>query len=169
MNEELYTSKTIRTFTGKTINIFEPDPEQICIEDIAHALSNLCRFNGHTKRFYSVAQHCVSCYNMVDVKYKKAALLHDAAEAYLTDLPRPIKNEMPEYRDLEDKLMKAIAQALHFEYPLDPAVVFVDDKQLETEWESIVLKDDPNFKTWNPELAEHYFLGSWKVIRLLKK
>lgn len=96
----------IQTFTGRHINPFDPDPAAIDIEDIAHALSHICRFTGHTRSFYSVAEHCVRAadYNtMTSIhgtmgkrsrRMALATLLHDASEAYLTDIPRPLKPHM---------------------------------------------------------------------------
>lgn len=105
----------IQTFTGKKFYPLEPKMEDICIEDIAHSLSMQCRFNGHCKQFYSVAQHSVAMVNCwfpkpSQKKFARYALLHDASEAYLSDIPRPIKH-LPEfsfYRDAEKKLQEMI-------------------------------------------------------------
>lgn len=96
---------TIETFTGKIFNVLEPDQDLICIEDIAHALAHLCRFGGHCQSFYSVAQH--SC-RAAEILPCLEALLHDASEAYLVDLPRPIKLNMPQYKAMESRLDMAI-------------------------------------------------------------
>ena len=124
----------IRTFTGNLFNVFEPKPERICIEDIAHALSNICRFAGHTIMFYSVAEHSMRVAELVEPKYKLAALLHDAAEAYLLDIPTPIKHLFPNYRKAEHKLMEMIAEKFGFEYPLHNSVELADKAMLKTEW-----------------------------------
>jgi len=79
----------IITFTGKQFWPLDPRPEDVCLEDIAHALSNICRFTGHCKSFYSVAQHCVLVSQ--NCEYPMRGLLHDAAEAYLGDMSRPMK------------------------------------------------------------------------------
>src|SRR5438552_3035736 len=89
----------IQTFTGKKFFPLEPNADDICIEDIAHSLSMQCRFNGHSKQFYSVAQHSVliaSWWFGDYPKLAKYALLHDASEAYLSDIPRPLK-QLPEF------------------------------------------------------------------------
>lgn len=91
------TGEYIRTFTGRQFWPLDPRADEVEIKDIAHALSNMCRFNGHTKRFYSVAEHCVRVADLFRVEGKFGypgllALLHDAAEAYLVDLPRPVKH-----------------------------------------------------------------------------
>src|SRR5271156_4912831 len=82
-------SAWIQTFTGKKFYPFNPKPQDIDIRDIAHALSNICRFTGHTKRFYSVAEHSRNVAKLVPAHMKLQALLHDASEAYLCDIARP--------------------------------------------------------------------------------
>ena len=91
----------------------DPQEEDILIEDIAHALSLLCRANGHFPVFFSVAQHCLSCLEEAKARgYSRevqlACLLHDASEAYLSDITRPVKQHLPQYREIEAKLEKAV-------------------------------------------------------------
>ena len=91
----------------------EPTTEDIKIEDIAHSLSLLCRANGHFPEFYSVGQHCVACCKeAVQRGYGNrlalACLLHDGAEAYLSDIPRPVKRDMPSFIAREEQLLSAI-------------------------------------------------------------
>lgn len=83
----------IQTFTGKKVFPFAMTPDQVCIEDIAHALALKCRFTGHCKRFYSIAEHSVRVSWLVRPEVQLAALLHDAAEAYLPDFARPLKGK----------------------------------------------------------------------------
>lgn len=105
----------LRTFTGKRFDPLVPRYEDICIEDIAHSLSNMCRFAGHTSRFYGVAQHSVYVsaimggYGM-DRRAQLVGLLHDASEAYLVDVPRPVKitPQFEFYRSLEHHLEEMI-------------------------------------------------------------
>lgn len=141
MNELTYIPGEIGTFTGKLINVFNPDPELICIKDIAHALSQQCRFGGHTSQFYSVAEHSIYCSSTVTKKHKLAALLHDASEAYLVDLPSPVKIMMPEYIDAEDRIMKVIAEKFGFEYPLSDEVKRADKKWLNHEWRGLMTNE----------------------------
>ena len=82
----------IQTYTGLRFYPFEPDPENVCIEDIAHALSLICRFGGHCKQFYSVAQHSVLV--SLNCPHPLHGLLHDAEEAYIGDVCRPVKRSM---------------------------------------------------------------------------
>lgn len=116
--ENLFTANCIRTFTGKYMNVFEPTEDMICIEDVAHALSNQCRFGGHLPKFYSVAQHSLMCCEMATPERKLEALLHDASEAYLLDVPKPIKQRLSNYKEIEDNLMRLIAKKFGFQYPL---------------------------------------------------
>ena len=101
------------TYTKKMFDPLRPHAELIDIEDIAHALSMLCRANGHFKSFYSVAQHSINC--MVEakargysVRIQLACLLHDASEAYLSDVTRPVKAELPRYKEIEAPLQEVI-------------------------------------------------------------
>ena len=101
------------TYTKKMFDPLRPNAEMIDIEDIAHALSMLCRANGHFKSFYSVAQHSINC--MMEAKAREyseriqlACLLHDASEAYLSDVTRPVKAELPRYKEIEAPLQELI-------------------------------------------------------------
>ena len=90
-----------------------PDPRLIEITDIAHALSMLCRANGHFKSFYSVGQHCINCAREAAARghsrrVQLACLLHDASEAFLSDVTRPVKQEIPQYRLIEEPLQETI-------------------------------------------------------------
>lgn len=89
------------TASGRRVHVLDPKPDEIVIDDIAHALSNLCRFGGHSRDFYSVAQHSVIVSQNVPEKIAREALLHDAAEAYLGDVIRPLKQSLPHYREIE--------------------------------------------------------------------
>lgn len=119
----------IRTYTGRIVDPMNIDPRQIDPVDISHALGQLCRFNGHTSRFYSVAQHSLIVAAIIDMASVAGwhtpaeALMHDAAEAYLTDLPTPIKDlpALAEYRDAERRAMRAVRD--HF-YIVESKIVF---------------------------------------------
>ena len=104
---------SIKTYTGVMFDPVSPDPDLIDIVDIAHALSMLCRANGHFKTFYSVGQHSINCMNEAkargySAKVQLACLLHDASEAYLSDVTRPVKKELPKYLEIEKPLQDAI-------------------------------------------------------------
>ena len=92
-----------------------PKTENIRVLDIAHALSNICRYGGHCTRFYSVAQHSVFCSKQLGTPLEQMEfLMHDASEAYLIDLPRLIKRGMPMYREIEDNLLYVIFKHFGF-------------------------------------------------------
>lgn len=103
----------IATYTKKMFDPVHPDAQKIDVVDIAHALSLLCRANGHFPTFYSVGQHCINCAKeAIARKYSQrvqlACLLHDASEAYLSDVTRPVKAELPKYLEIEEPLQQAI-------------------------------------------------------------
>lgn len=103
----------IQTYTGKQFWPMDPRPEDIDIEDIAHALANICRFGGHCHTWYSVAQHSVLVSEIA--KDCKAGLLHDAAEAYIGDMVRPLKRYMTSFTITERNLQYAIFRRFNVE------------------------------------------------------
>ena len=136
----------------------QPNPELIRIEDIAHSLSMLCRANGHFKSFYSVGQHCVNCCKEAAARgwsrrVQLACLLHDGSEAYLSDVTRPVKQELPQYKLIEEPLQEAIwnkwlPQPLTEE---ETAMVFaIDDAILAHEFWNLM---DFRLVTPDPEIA----------------
>jgi len=154
---EKYTENSIRTFTDKVFDLKIMDPESICIEDIAHGLSMTARFGGQLDGFLSVAQHCCMVASYVDDEYKLAALLHDASEAYLGDMPSPFKKLMPEFKDYENVLMLIIAEKYGFDFPLHKSVKAADYKMLGVEWMECVVKKNTAFY-WTPKQAKERFL-----------
>ena len=105
--------KYIRTYTGKEFYPMDPQPEAIDIRDIAHALSLVCRGNGHVNRFFSVAQHCINCALEAEARGLSqrvilACLIHDASEAYMSDVPRPFKQFLGEYLKQEERLLEVV-------------------------------------------------------------
>jgi hypothetical protein len=128
-NQKTRVGGSIQTFTNKSFWPLDPREEEICIEDIAHALSNKCRFSGHTLSFYSVAQHSVIVSYLCDPEDALSGLLHDGSEAYLVDLPTPLKvlKIFKAFKVVEDKLQKVIYKK--FNLPLiEPANVKNADK-----------------------------------------
>ncbi|HKK06533.1 MAG TPA: hypothetical protein VKA50_11875 [Gammaproteobacteria bacterium] len=98
----------ILTYTGRRVDLLDPDPATIEPEDIAHALSNMCRFNGHCRHFYSVAEHSWHVALLVSRENALQGLMHDAAEAYVADITRPLKPYLTNYaafRELNQELM----------------------------------------------------------------
>lgn len=99
----------MQTHSRRRFYPMDPRPEDIDPEDIAHALSLLCRYGGHIDTFYSVAEHCVLMSQIVSPENALVALLHDATEAYVVDVPRPVKRYLPDYKRIEDSVWQAIA------------------------------------------------------------
>ncbi|MBF0417790.1 MAG: phosphohydrolase [Magnetococcales bacterium] len=99
----------IQTFTGRQFWPLDARADEVVIEDIAHSLGMLCRFNGHCRRFYSVAEHAVWVSRLVGAEDARWGLMHDAAEAYLSDLPKPLKQVMTDFTHWEERLLRVIA------------------------------------------------------------
>jgi hypothetical protein len=97
----------MQTYTGRKFYPLDPRPEDIDIMDIAHCLARMCRYSGHTKKFYSVAEHSVLMAEAFP-QYAAIAILHDAAEAFFGDLPKPIKVMIPEFKRYENYLLSMI-------------------------------------------------------------
>ena len=166
----------IQTYTGKQFWPMDARPEEVDIQDIAHALSMLCRFNGHCNRFYSVAEHSVHVSNTVKPKQALWGLLHDAAEAYLSDLPQPIKRQMPDFGLFEDLLLEVIADRFGLSSPIPPEVKHADAVMLATEksalmgaepapWGEILEPLDPEMiHGWEPEKAKQKFLERFEEL-----
>lgn len=128
----------MQTYTGRRFYPLDPRPDEIDPADIAHALSMLCRYAGHVDRFYSVAEHCVLMSEAVAPEHALAALLHDATEAYVVDVPRPLKRYLPDYRDIEDRVWYAIARRFGLELEVPAAVKEVDTRILLTERDALM-------------------------------
>jgi hypothetical protein len=142
----------ICTFNEVMIDGLDPNPDHILIEDIAHSLAHMCRWNGHTKRFYSVAEHSVFCAAITDPEHKLAALMHDASEAYLADISSPVKPHLQNYKKIEAHLMSVIAKKFGFQYPFSAPVLDVDAYLLRLEWHSYILKKSDMAPQVNPSL-----------------
>jgi uncharacterized protein len=124
----------MQTYTGRQFYPLAALTEDIDPIDIAHALSLICRYGGHVDRFYSVAEHCVLMSHAVAPEHAAWALLHDATEAYVGDMVRPLKHHMPEYRDVEDRLMAVIAERFGLAgVTMPPEVKDADNRILLTE------------------------------------
>jgi hypothetical protein len=162
--ENLYETRKIRTFSGQYVDVFDPKPETLVIEDVAHALAHQPRFGGHLPQFFSVAQHSIMCMMEAPANLKLEALMHDASEAYLLDLPRPIKNYLPEYKSVEDNLMKLLSVKFGFRYPVDPIVKEIDNFQLEKEWYNLMIATTGNIVCISPDGAKRSFLRHFKVL-----
>lgn len=132
----------IQLISGKPFWPLDARPEEVEIEDIAWALSMQCRFAGHVLQRYSVAEHSVMVSRLVPPEHAVWGLLHDATEAYLVDLPRPVKRSIPEYRVIEDRLMKAIAERFGLSLPEPPVVKDADIRILMCEKDQLLAKPE---------------------------
>jgi hypothetical protein len=186
----------ICTHTGRAVDPANFKADDVCLEDIAHALSMICRFNGHTKFHYSVAQHSVHgslefCASDIDVRHdpllvSKWFLLHDAAEAYICDMPRPIKQH-PEIRALFDRIEDSISAAIAERFNLPPmttvlsSVATIDLRMLFTEKRDCLRNPTCSWHPWyeneplpynghihqiTPEEAEMKFLTIAKILEI---
>ncbi|MFH2008786.1 MAG: phosphohydrolase [bacterium] len=123
----------IQTYVGRQFWPLEPRPADVDIRDIAHSLSLQCRFNGHCREFYSVAEHSVRVAEILPAELALWGLLHDAAEAYLGDLTRPLKQQAPWFNEAEDRVLRMIAEHFSLPWPMPDAVRKADDILLVTE------------------------------------
>lgn len=173
---------SIGTFAGNRVYPLDADPDTIDIKDIAHALSNQCRFSGHVKKFYSVAEHSVRVSELLKNSFTStelalAGLMHDSTEAYLVDLPRPIKHTAgfgDMYRDAEDRLYVVIARKYGLPIPIPQKVHEADNIMLATElrdlmgvnvlWDGAPSPNDTVIKPWSPEVAEKRFLDLYNSL-----
>lgn len=146
----------IRTFTGKFIDPFELEKDDLDINDIAHALSHIPRFGGHAQGFISVAQHSVMVSGLLPNELKLAGLLHDASEAYLLDIPSPLKERMLEYTLAESKIQISVALKWRVDI-FSKAVKEADRKALEFEWANGVIHKNMEYNT--PTQAKAKFLA----------
>lgn len=165
----------MQTYSGRAFWPCDPDPADVVIEDIAHALARQCRFAGHvTCPHYSVAEHSVRASWIVPEPLALAALLHDAAEAYVVDVPRPIKGVLGSvYKQLEKGVARAIGIRFGVELvDLHPEVKWADEVMLATEARDVMAAPprpwhpmpDPlpvEIASWSAEHAEEAFITRW--------
>jgi len=180
-------SPFIETYTGQRFMPLSPRVEDVVIADIAHALSNQCRFSGHTKEHYSVAEHSVRVARVLEARgYSPTSqlwgLLHDASEAYLVDLPTPLKSDPTighAYRIAEARIMAVICQ--RFDLPIhEPAEVRTADAVLlatevrdlmagrPAHWGNGQITQPPlreKIEPWEPRRAEWAFLQAFGALQ----
>lgn len=173
----------LQTYSGVKFWPLDPRPADIRIADIAHALAHTGRYNGHAKRFYSVAEHSVLLSHHVGVKDRMWALLHDAGEAYLSDVPRPLKrflrlsDNLQTYEEAEQAVLNAVAERFCLPWPI-PSYIGMRDTQLLLgertqvynhlmDWELDGSAEPLNVSLyfWSPETAERAFLDRFADIQ----
>ena len=170
----------IVTFKGEKFTPLEPQIEKIHIEDIAHSLSLMCRANGHIDYFFSIAQHSLNCAaeakaRGLSVRVQLACLIHYASEAYISDITRPVKFYLDEYKKVEKKLQSTIYTKFLGEAPTEEElapVKQIDDDMLVNEFDSLMKKtkiytsipklaSNPSFEYRNQHEAEQDFLKTY--------
>lgn len=137
----------MQTFTGKAFWPLDPRPEEVDIQDIAHALGSLCRYTGHCADFYSVAEHSVEVSHLVPPSMALTALLHDAPEAYCNDIARPLKRHMPEYKGIENRIWDAVADRFGLAREMPPEIHAADNAILGVEIRHL-MKAAPEGLAW---------------------
>lgn len=174
----------IRVHSGAYVNLVDPDIDDILLEDIAHALSNIGRYTGHTSEFYSVAQHSIlAAYAVVneDTELARAMLFHDAHEAYLGDISSPLKRLIgSEYDELTEKFDRIISQKFDVDLTI-PSISVIDRRMGLTEADQLLDADiengfwptdtgpfDISIVPWEPESAERAFYSVKFVLDLAK-
>lgn len=170
------TGDWMQTFTGRQFWPLDPRADEIEITDIAHALSMACRYAGHCTRFYSVAEHSVLLSRSVPQPFKLWALLHDAAEAYVVDVPRPLKPYLAGYREIEERVMSAVCERFGLDPTMPPVVKEADNRILVDERAQVMspcavdwnLADNTPLGVqvfgWSPAEAEAAFLAAFDAL-----
>ena len=170
-------SNFITTYSNIKFNPIEPEVKDISIKDIAHSLSLMTRANGHFKEFYSVAQHSIYCANEAitrgySSKVALACLIHDASEAYLADITRPVKKNLFKYLEIEENLQTLIydkfiqeqltEDELELVHSIDNSMLyyeFIHYKDLELDIVAQKLKSNPEFKFIDFKIIENEFIN----------
>ena len=176
--DEVWRGDWTQTFLGKQFFPLSPRVEDIDIRDIAHALSMQCRFSGHVIRFYSVAEHSIHVASFCPPKWRLWGLLHDAAEAYLVDVPRPIKPFLPQFREIDERITRAVAERFGLEpiFPMPDTVKEIDDRILMDErnanmgappipWNFELPPLGVELRYWSPAEAEQQFLLAFEALQ----
>jgi hypothetical protein len=161
---------TILLNSGAYFSFEEPELSDFTLEDIAHGLAMTCRFAGQCPRFYSVAEHSVHVSRLVDPKFAWDALMHDAAEAFVCDMPKPLKELLPEYQVIEKRVERAIAARFGLRTPMPPEIKLADVQMLRAEqlqlmrnndewhWTFDVPEPDVTVRAVPPDVAKTMFL-----------
>lgn len=167
-----------QVFTGKKFWPLDPRKEEIDIKDISHSLALQCRFNGHCENFYSIAQHSILVSKLVSKDQALAALLHDASEAYIGDIIRPLKKFLPNFKEIESKIEKVIFEKFGVKNVNKEEIKKADNIALVTEMRDLMKnppgkwEEEKNYKpspekiiAIDPEKAEKEFLERFEELK----
>ncbi len=177
------TNNTIRCDSGLYFDLANPSVFAVNINDIASALSKICRFGGHCRTFYSVAEHsCHAAQIALDddqpMECVVAVFLHDATEAYVGDMVKPLKDMLPGFKEVEKRVANAIGECFGIDFDkwhsvireIDLAMLIAERRELFTV-DSLVWVDElkartvkPDFRRHGPEEAQRAFLKMWKML-----
>jgi hypothetical protein len=176
----------IETYTGKNFEFLDPKPESVDVFDIANALSKSCRYVGHVSDFYSVAEHCCHLYDFgyngdqaFTKRDRRTLLMHDASEAYLADIARPVKKILPDYQALEAKIEAMLSEKFDLEYPfpkwlkeLDTRILLDERKSLQPFAKHVWAVDNTDLKPlgvqihcWPPAQAAREYLYRYNLCK----
>lgn len=168
----------MQTQSGRQFYPLDPRPDDFNITDIAHALSMQCRYAGHVDRFYSVAEHCVLVSQGVPAEVAREGLMHDAAEAYVGDMVRPLKINVGQFKGIEDSILYVMADRYQLAWPFPEAVHDADNRILLTERAALLSNTrhpwDPDLEqlepldvpihAWSPAEAKAQFLARFEEV-----
>jgi uncharacterized protein len=171
----------MQTYTGKHFWSLDPRAEDVDINDIAHSLSMLCRFNGHVKHFYSVCEHSVHVSDILlrDTGNKELAkwgLMHDASEAYTTDIPSPMKRHLPVMQEIELEIEKVVAQKFNLCFPIPREIKQADLQMLSSEMKILMgqpkvdwlpmpdATEQERIRCYTPQTCEDIFLAKYEEL-----
>jgi len=177
-------SGTVRRIIGPTILLFggsyfdfeSPETSDFTLEDIAHGLAMTCRFAGQCSRFYSVAQHSVHVSEFVPPEDAFAGLMHDTAEAFVGDVSKPLKEMLPQYKEIEKRVEAAIFARVGLSLPLAPSIKETDIRMLVTEQRQLMRnRDDWDYTrgmtplafeipTWSADEAKARFIDRFRSL-----
>ena len=152
---------SIQTYTGHGVRPLDLSPEDVCLEDIAHALSMQCRFTGHVSQFYSVAEHSVEVSRLLTRSEQKEhalwGLLHDASEAYLVDVAAPMKQTpgFEAFRDIERSIMEVVCDKFGLLRGEPPQVKWADRRLLATEAKQLMTPLHPDWTNLVEPMKNH--------------
>ena len=149
MKADTIKGPTILLQSGRYFSYERPDLCEMSLEDIARGLANTCRFAGQSPRFYSVAEHSVYVSQIVPDAMAWDGLMHDAAEAFICDMPKPLKVMLPDYKEVEKRVEKAVASAFGLNDPMPPEIKYADVQMLRAEQMQVMRNNDAWEWTFN--------------------